>query len=118
MKTCIAGILLTAALIAFFSTAGYTEFTPRGTQIPGESYVVLPDENSEITRLVIRQSVESAESETQTAEAAAEVITEEVEEKNVDDMLLMFWHGAAAVIIGEMLALIAAVVWAIIKGKR
>lgn len=115
MKTNIIGTVLAAALIALFSTAGFS------TQTPLRSVAEIPDENAEVTRLVILQPCGSAESETstaETAESADEVITEEVEEKNVDDMLLMFWHGAAAVIIGEMLALIAAVVWAIIKGKR
>lgn len=115
MRIHIIGIVLTAALIALFSTAGFS------TQMSERSAAEIPDENAEATRLVILQSSEAADGETpiaETAESAAEAIPEEVEEKSVDDMLLMFWHGVAAVIIGEMLALIAAVAWAIIKGNR
>ena len=114
MKINIIGTVLAAALIALFSTAG---FTMKSTQVSLRSVAEIPDENAEVTRLVICQPCESAGGETlETAESAAEVIVEE--EKSVDDMLLMFWHGVAAVIIGEMLALIAAVAWAIIKGNR
>lgn len=118
MKTNIIGTVLAAALIALFSTAG---FTMKSTQIPGESHRILPVENSEITEFVIYQSCETDDVEaiiSGTTEPVADVITKESEVKNMDDMLLMFWHGVAAVIIGEMLALIAAVAWAIIKGKR
>ena len=115
MKTNIIGTVLAAVLIALFSAAGFS------TQMSWRSAAEIPDENAEVTRLVILQSHESVDGEmpiAETAESAAEAIPEDVEEKSVDDMLLMFWHGVAAVIIGEMLALIAAVAWAIIKGKR
>ena len=120
MKINIIGTVLAAALIALFSTAGFTGFTQSGTRIPGESYVVLPDENAEITRLVIRQSLETADGETQTAEqteTAAEVIPEKAEEQSMDDMLLMFWNGVVAVLIGELSALVVVAAWAAIKNR-
>ena len=119
MRIHIIGTVLAAALIALFSTAG-TGFTQSGTRIPGESYVVLPDENAEVTRLVIRQVAETADGETQTAEqteAAAEVIPEKAEEQSMDDMLLMFWSGVVAVLIGELSALVVVAAWAAIKNR-
>ena len=45
-------------------------------------------------------------------EAITEAITEVIKkEQNMNDMLLMFWHGVIAVLIGEASALLVTFAW-------
>lgn len=74
--------------------------------------MVLPGGGNDTPNLVIRQAHETADVEmltAETTETATEIIVEEEGEKSMDDMLLMFWHGVAAVLIGELSVLITAI---------
>lgn len=120
MKDYIIGLVLTAALLLFFSRAEYLPAERSGTQTAGEASPVLPGSGSEPVELVIQiaetpeaarnESQETAATETETEEATeAESIKEE--QKNMTDMLIVFWHGVAAVLIGETSVLVVAIAW-------
>ena len=119
MKDFVFGTVLTAVLVIYFSAAGIAELTPTnrsGTQLQGESDLVLPGNGEEPVNEVVFQTKEAAESETHNTvskEAEKEIPFRVFVEKEqgMNDLLLMFWHGVAAVLIGEASALLVAIVW-------
>lgn len=115
MKDYILGLALAVVLMFSFNS---TEFIPTGrsgTRLPGESEVVLPGGGAEPVEVVVFQAKETVKSESPDTEAKkeipVEIIVEEVKEQNMNDMLLMFWHGVTAVLIGEVSVLLVALAW-------
>ena len=74
----------------------------------------LTEENS------IPNSTVSEKESVDTNEVASEEITEEHKEehKKVDMLVISFWHGVAAVLVGGASALLVAFVWTKIRGKN
>lgn len=122
MKDYILGLVLAVVLMFSFNS---TEFTPTGrsgTQQQGETGLIVLGGGTEIVEVVTIQTQETVKNESpdvKTKEAKEEIpleiIVEEVKEQGMNDMLLMFWHGVAAVLIGETSILVAVTVWLKIK---
>lgn len=116
MKDYIIGLAFAVVLMFSFNS---TEFTPtgrNGTQLPGESGVVLPGGGAEPVVFAASPDTEAETCAETTTEAISEAIPEVIEkEQTMNDMLLMFWHGVAAVLIVETGLLAAATVWLKIK---
>ena len=117
MKDYIIGLVLAVVLMFSFNS---TEFTPtgrNGTQLPGESDMVLPGGGVEPVEVVFVMDAKAKSPDTEAeeeipVEAITEAITEVIKkEQNMNDMLLMFWHGVIAVLIGEASALLVTFAW-------
>lgn len=129
MKTLIYTLVLTIALSVFFSCLGYyptevKENNGYGTQHKGDSGLIIPGDGELLADTIIGpestpeplQGVEETKEETETTEEIqTEIITKEI--NNMDGMLLSFWHGVAAVLIGETVALMVATAWMKIRRK-
>lgn len=115
MKDAIIGILLTAALIALFSA--YAPILPTQTAYgvyptePGEGEITLPgggDGAAEMMAEAERHSIQEQEEQRSTENEAAkseESGKRQQEEQSMDEIIIAFWHGVAAVLIGEACAL-------------
>lgn len=137
MKNLILALSITAVLFSLFSCLDYrpTE-KPNGygygTKYKGDSGLILPGNGEEmentsiepgsIPELVEKEVVSKMEiateatvSETESV-AANEKITEEHNKMN--EMIIAFWHGVAAVLIGEASALMVAFAWMKIRGGK
>lgn len=130
MKELFIYLILTLVLIAFFSSI-YTPFEPVswggfGNKKPGDSGMVLPGKGSEPVEIMSESPqnktaektdsfvVTSEETEpTEEIEATSEVTNEVTKEKHnkMNGMIIAFWHGVAAVLIGEASALLVAFAW-------
>lgn len=125
MKDFFIALLVTVVLVAIFSSipAPIEELTKGngiGTEVPGDSGMVLPGKGSEPAEVIMSESrceptVEVITSESQ-CEPDVEVIencldqTEDARgEISMNDMLVSFWCGVAAVLIGETSALMVAI---------
>lgn len=136
MKDVLIGLILTLVLIAFFSSI-YTPFEPvtwgSGDKKPGDSDMVLPGKGSKPVESMSESPqnkteektdsfvVSSEETEpTEESEATSEVASEEIKEEHnkVDGLMLAFWHGVGAVLIGEASALLVALAWSKIRGGK
>ena len=89
-----------------------------GTEYPGDSGVTMPGSGAELAEISSTEITQTQTPQTQTkAEPAAaetqvppEPPKESAKENEpMNDMLLVFWHGVAAVLIGESAALIIAI---------
>lgn len=125
MKNLIYTLVLTVALTAFFSCLGYypTEDTRKsgsGTQYKGDSGLIIPGDGELLADTIIEpestpepsvaDKMTSTEPTADNMEAVqTEIITKE--KNNMDGMLLSFWHGVAAVLIGETVCLMVACAW-------
>lgn len=132
MKDGIFGAALTAALIVYFSLSGGAEFIPTsrtGTPIPGASGVVLPGDVGVVllgkgadptdqTAICVREAAEDKPGDIRARGKILVKISEEKEQDGMNDMFLAFWHGVAAVLIGEASALCVAAAWSKIKCGR
>lgn len=133
MKNLIYTLALTVALTAFFSCLGYyptetKENSGSGTQYKGDSGLIIPGDGEEMANTIIEPENATepltGDKETQTDNATAdklesvqsEIITKE--KNNMDGIVLSFWHGVAAVLIGETIALMVACAWMKIKGGK
>ena len=137
MKELFISLIATLLLIAFFSSI-YTPFEPvssvgYGDKKPGDSGMVLPGKGSKPAEIMSESPqnktaektdsfvVTSEETEpTEESEATSEVTSEEIKEEHnkVDGLMLAFWHGVAAVLIGEATALLVALAWSKIRGNE
>lgn len=145
MKNFVIAVILTAALIALFSWIDYrqqmfdcvnywqqTEPTGNGsgTKRKGDSGLIIPGDGEEMANASIEPgSIPELPVETEATEKFAHTsvksvcenydqnqqeITEEYNNMNI----LEFWHGVAAVLIGEASALMVAFAWMKIRGKN
>lgn len=145
MKDLIIALAVTAILIVSFSFWGYDPVEPEdrsgaGSRRRGESGLIVPGdgdlfaevadeleplaEPSEDERAQKTEIAESAEPVKETRAVAATEMSEQIQEKTrtkekneMDGMLLAFWHGVAAVLIGGAGALLAAFAWSKICGS-
>jgi hypothetical protein len=117
MKDALIGIVLTAALIVVFSA--YAPILPTQTAYgvyptqSGESGVVLPGAGDAFAELNPAISEHRTDGQTEHGQSEAEDAatdykqTEQSREKeqSMDEIIIAFWHGVAAVLIGEACAL-------------
>lgn len=138
MKNLIIAIVLLIALSVYFSYFGYSpmEITNPDGYIPrhkGDSGLIVPSdgellantngnpepipERSEDERT---EKAEVTEVTEVTEETSEEIHTENIrKDKNkMGGMLMAFWHGVAAVLIGEASALLVAFAWTKIIGGK
>ena len=119
-KDLVISLLATVLLILLFSR--FPEDMPpvydgNSPKYPGNSGTVLLGYGTEIAEVVIPESQESTEGATE-EDNEPTVASEEVhieitkeEQKSMNEIVLAFWHGVAAVLIGEASALLVAVAW-------
>lgn len=141
MKNLIISIVLLIALIFYFSCFGYSPmettnpdgYAPRhkgdsGLIIPGDGELLAEvsfEPESAPERLERTEDEQTGEAEvteiteTVTEETSEEIHTENItKEKNkMDGVVIAFWHGVAAVLIGEASALMVAIALLKIKGS-
>ena len=126
MKTLIYTLVLTIALTAFFSCLGYypkedTRNIGSGTQYKGNSGLIIPGGGELLADTIIEpeNATEQLDGDEltptdSTTVSEMEMVQTEIttkEKNNMDGMLLSFWHGVAAVLIGETIALMVACAW-------
>lgn len=129
MKNFIISIVITLALICYFSFCGCTPmetqsadgYTPR---YKGDSGPIIPGDGDLLADSIIEpgNTTEPPQSMGETEKTITETMTKTnktiTREKNkMDGIVLSFWHGVATVLIGETVALMVAVAWMKIKGK-
>lgn len=116
MKDAIVGIVLTAALIVVFSA--YAPILPTQsvdgvypTQ-SGEGGIVLPGDGSSFSELRpaisehrTERRTEQGQSETENDAHHKQMEQREEKEQSMNEIIIAFWHGVAAVLIGESCAL-------------
>ena len=134
MKDVFIGLILTLVLIAFFSSI-YTPFEPivwgSGDKKPGDSDMVLPGKGAKPAEIMSESPqnkteektdsfVVTSEDPTEESEATSEATSEAIKEEHnkVDGLMLAFWHGVGAVLIGEASALLVALAWSKIRGGK
>ena len=134
MKELFISLIATLILIAFFSSI-YTPFEPvssvgYGDRKPGDSGMVLPGKGSKPAEIVSEspqnKTSEKTDSfvvtseETEPTEETTQETNEKIKEEHnkVDGLMLAFWHGVAAVLIGEASALLVALAWTKIRGGK
>jgi hypothetical protein len=144
MKDFVIAVALYLVLTVMCSLTSFPEdtFPPLGsigTKYPGDTGMVLPGGGDSQAEVMVKseehRSTEPEESKeqkdpgkTEEAEASASDASEaesqipidiEMKEKNkMGDMLLVFWHGVATVLIGETVALMVCIAWMKIKGEK
>lgn len=125
MKDLIIALVIMTALIVYFSFADppTTELTTRngfGTQYKGDSGQIIPGDGDLLADTLIEQeSIPECSEQRQTSseptvpETTREIHTEIISKEKIkmDGMLIAFWHGVVAVLIGEASALMVAFVW-------
>lgn len=119
-------MVLTTVLIALFSYTECnkpTEITENGyAKYKGNSGLTIPSKGKEQANTNIELELPKEQTEDETAEEAEEAEETEVtseenhtevkgENKSVDSMIVAFWHGVVAVLIGEVSALFVAFAW-------
>lgn len=130
MKTLIYTVVLSIALTVFFSCLGYyptetKEKNGSGTQYKGDSGLIIPGDGELLADTIIEpestpepsQGMEETEEKTHTETIRNYNKTITKEKNNMDGMLLSFWHGVAAVLIGETVCLMVACAWMKIRKK-
>ena len=127
-KDFILSMVLFAALSFLFSTTVYAPEAEdphgAGTQFLGESGMVVPGEGMEpVTATIPPESQAAAEArDTEPAETAAPDlqvnIINKMEETTMNEIIVAFWHGAGAILLGEVAALLMAAAWQKIKAAR
>ena len=124
MKNLIYTLVLFLALTVFFSCLGYyptetKENIGSGTQYKGDSGLIIPGDGELLAEVIIQpESIpepagDEPTEEAKTAEAAKVETSEEIKEEHnrMDGMLIAFWHGVAAVLIGEACAILIGTAW-------
>lgn len=126
MKDFITAVILAVVLITLFSYTEYnlpTKITENGyAKYKGDSGLIIPGKGEELANTNIEPELPREQAEEETAvetEATEETeITSEKnhtevkgEHKNMNSMIIAFWHGVAAVLIGEVSALLVAFAW-------
>lgn len=131
-KDFLIAVVVLALLVAYFS--GYSgpwacpepngNWTINSDRAPrkGDTGQVIPGKGAE-PATVWPDGVELGETGTETENSQdiktdKKAPTEETEEQKMDGMIIAFWHGVAAVLIGEVSAILVALAWTKIKGAR
>lgn len=130
MKNLIYTLVLTIALTAFFSCLGYyptetKENNGSGKQYKGDSGLIIPGDGELLADTIIEPENATEPLQTLATDnpvgdkltptvSEMEMVQNEIktkEKNNMDGMLLSFWHGVAAVLIGETVCLMVACAW-------
>lgn len=122
MKDSLISLALTIALVALFSFVDCpiesTRESGSGTQFKGDSGLIIPGDGDLLADTIIEPESTPELPEDQTAETEATEVTKDIhteiikeEQNKMDGMLIAFWHGVAAVLIGETIALMVAMAW-------
>lgn len=131
IKDFVIALVVTVALIIGFSSGVFPEdiFPPIGnigTEYPGDSGMIIPGGGDEIAEVDVQadvqaEPVEPVEAEIRaSSESADEVLSEiqteikidiETEDNKMGDIMVSFWHGVAAVLIGETAAIMVAIAY-------
>lgn len=133
----VVSLILTIVLIVCFS---YFRCCPMerqngpGVQQKGDSGLILPGEGEEMAEVNFVTDNKAGDKKEPTADknevvvsktenttkAKSEETTQEIkeEQKKVEGLVLSFWHGVAAVLIGETVALMVACAWMKIRGGK
>lgn len=128
-------VVVLAALVFLFSTQPAMVVPPWwgcfGDDYPGDRGMILPGDGNEMPEAVMQMDEQTAsdqmkENQMRTGKdpgtagpypVGKENIYKVYKEGNsVGEMVLVFWHGVAAVLIGETAALMVAAAWLKIKG--
>lgn len=130
MRQLLSGLAITFALIVLFSTINLPGYnTPQqgsGTQHKGNSGLTLPGDGEQMAELNFVTDNKVGDKKTPTDEKISTVqkeseeISEELKEEHnkVDGLIIAFWHGVAAVLIGGAGALVVAWAWMKIRGGK
>lgn len=128
MKDFVIACIVSAILILVFSTVCFPEdILPSlggfGSQHPGDSGMVLPGKGAKPAEVIMQSEAngtDECEPPGVTNEIKKDIQTENVKEEQeyMGDMMLVFWHGVAAVLLGETAALMVATAWMKIKGCK
>ena len=143
LKNFLAAVIVLALLVVLFSVYGTPydgpelngnwKITSLKSQRKGDSGLILPGDGEEMANTSIEPgSIPELPEETEATEkfihTSAESVCEFYEqtqakiiskEKNkVNEMIIAFWHGVAAVLIGEASALMVAFAWMKIRGGK
>jgi hypothetical protein len=124
-------IVVTAILIAVFSYLNLPAKEikkPSAMKFKGDSGSVIPGDGKATEDPVTQEKTETVTEETEEVTEVTEAISEGkseeihtvIKEKHnkMDGMLISFWHGVAAVLIGEASALMVAYIWMKIRGNK
>lgn len=131
MKDFFCSILLVAVLSSALSFVNFSAIPMPGNGMgpkrPGNSGMVLPGKGAEPARVHSQElsrndrpsgnRIRTAE-ETADPEDNARSENEMEEGKAMDEIMIAFWHGVAAVLIGETSALLVALAWSKIRGGK
>lgn len=129
MKNFVISVMLLIALSLYFSCCGNAPLETAvhnsfGTQYKGDSGLVVPGDGDLLADAIIIEPElvpEPSQTIEETKEEKAiskELTPKEKENNNMEGMLLSFWHGVAAVLIGETVALMIALAWMKIKKNQ
>lgn len=129
MKNFVIAVMLLIALSLYFSCCGNTPLETAlhnsfGTQYKGDSGLVVPADGDLLADAIIIEpelvpELSQTIEETKEEKAISKELTpKEKEYNNMEGMLLSFWHGVAAVLIGETAALMIALAWMKIKKNQ
>ena len=131
MKRIVLSFLLTAALTALVSYIDYrpSEKPTGDGYVPmfeGDSGLILPGDGEEVANTSIEPgSIPETESTEKFAHTSVKSVCEnydqnqqEITEEYNNMNILEFWHGVAAVLIGEASALLVAFAWMKIRGGK
>jgi hypothetical protein len=134
MKDLIIAAVLLMALIINFSFCGYSPMeivNGSGTHQKGDSGLIVPGKGDALAKTIIEpesipeRSERADKAETAEVTEVTEVTSEVIHTENIrkdkvkmEGMLISFWHGVAAVLIGETSALMVAIAWMKIRGNK
>lgn len=130
MKILLISLAILLSLSIAFSTVNFPgeSMTPKGsgTQHKGDSGLVIPGNGDKMAELnfVTDNKVGGKKTPTDekisTVQKESEEISEELKEEHskVDGLIIAFWHGVGAVLVGEAYALLVASAWMKIRGDK
>lgn len=114
-------LIVIVVLVTIFSSIPFVELTPRGgsgTEVPGDSGMVLPGKGSEPAEVIMSESRCEPTVEVTTVENCLDQDQTEDEGKEISmNDMLSFWCGVVAVLIGETSVLMVAIALMKIKIK-
>ena len=131
MKEFLFAVLVTVVLTLIFSYTQMPEMIMpsdgMGPKYPGNSGMVLPGKGAKPARMMARELIKNDRESGEQVRTAQREDTEEEQArpekemevtKTMNEIMIAFWHGVAAVLIGEAAALLVAVAWMMIREDR
>ena len=131
MRNFLVAVLVTVVLTLIFSYTQLPEMIMpsdgMGPKYPGNSGMVLPGKGAKPARMMARELIKNDRESGEQVRTAQREDTEEEQArpekemevtKTMNEIMIAFWHGVAAVLIGEAAALLVAVAWMKIREDR